>query len=111
MTVGKLHKLLTKLIADGHARKPVCIHKGTFKHPLEGDGCCILDVQDLHLRLVTQLDGDGAARENQDGTESKHWNVVLTGWEWCPKCEQAEDDCRCVEMAELEAEREKGGGT
>ena len=109
MTVGKLHKLLAKLIAEGHARKPVCIHKGTFKHPLEPDGCCILDVEDVHIRWVTQLDGDGAVEENQDGTEHEKRCAVLTGADWCPKCEQAEDECRCVEMAELEAQRRGGG--
>lgn len=44
MTVSRLHKQLSELIAAGHGRKPVCINKRTFNHQLERDGVVIMPV-------------------------------------------------------------------
>ena len=79
MTVQKLHRALEALIAKGHARKPVCVNKRSFTHPLEPDGVAILDVTGLHYEAVVQADNDGGTGENKDGTEPMRRCVVLTG--------------------------------
>lgn len=80
MTVARLHKLLGKLVEKGHGRKPVCIDKRTFSHPLENDGCTILGVDAIEgPRFIPNCDDDGGFKENSDGTESGRMTVVLKG--------------------------------
>lgn len=79
MTVGRLHKALTKLIDEGHARKPVTINKNTFTHPLEGDGCVILPVDGCSIEWVEKAHPDGGLQENVDGSIAGSFNVVLSG--------------------------------
>lgn len=79
MTITALHKLLGKQIENGHGRKPVCVDKSSFKHPLEDDGAVILDVASAKLTWVPQVDEDGGMKENADGTEAHRTCFVLNG--------------------------------
>lgn len=80
ITVARLHKALTALIEQGHGRKPVCIDKSTFHHPLEGDGAVVLEVESVAgPAWISMSDDDGGAKLNGDGTESGRHVVVLKG--------------------------------
>jgi len=80
MNVSQLHKQLGALVAQGHGRKPVCINKASFNHPLEEDGAVILKVQTVTgPRFITMTDDDGGTKFNKDGTESGSYTVVLEG--------------------------------
>jgi len=79
MKVKTLHKFLSELIKEGHAHKPVCINKDTFKHTLEGDGVVILPISDLAVEDIRQVDGDGFNIENKDGTEQSKRIVIIMG--------------------------------
>ena len=82
MTVSKLHKLLTELIAAGHGRKPVCINKRTFNHRMEEDGAVILPVESVSgPEFIGTTDDDGGTKFNRDGTEAGRYTVVLSGGE------------------------------
>lgn len=74
ITIGRLHKLLSRMIEQGHARKKVCINKASFSHPLEGDGAVILDVETVQIESYPMLDDDGFTKEN-----SCHTSLVLGG--------------------------------
>lgn len=79
MTVIKLHKLLGKMIEQGHGRKRVCINKATFKHPLESDGCVTLDIAKVGIQNYPLLDGDGGPKFRADGSESTCTTAVISG--------------------------------
>lgn len=80
MNVKQLHKELGILIAQGHGRKPVCVNKATFSHPLEMDGAVILAVRSVSPpRFIVMTDDDGGTRFNKDGTESGSYTVILEG--------------------------------
>ncbi len=80
MTVSRLHKQLSELIAAGHGRKPVCINKRTFKNRLEDDGVVIMPVKSVSGPVfVPTSDDDGGTKFNQDGTEAGRQTVVLFG--------------------------------
>lgn len=82
MTVAKLHRLLGEIVERGHGRKPVCIDKSTFHHPLEGDGALILGVESVEgPRWIYNCDDEGGVKENADGSESGRMTVVLKGGE------------------------------
>ena len=74
MTIGRLHKLLGRMIEQGHARKKVCINKTSFVHPLEGDGAVILEVETAQIESYPMLDDDGSTKEN-----SSHTSLVFGG--------------------------------
>ena len=79
-TVAKLHKLLGALIEQGHGRKPVCVDKSTFSHPLESDGALILDVDSVEgPRWICMADDDGGTKWNSDGSESGRQVVIIKG--------------------------------
>jgi len=79
-TVAALHKRLGELIAAGHGRKPVCVNKDTFRHPLEEDGAVILDIAEVQGPIfVCKTDDDGGTKFNQDGSEAGIRTVVLRG--------------------------------
>lgn len=81
MTVNKLIRLLEKL-CEGNGRMPVTVNTSTFKHPLEKDGCIIVDVDGASIELHPMADGDGFRVEEADGSERHRLSVVLTGsWE------------------------------
>ncbi|MEM9414963.1 MAG: hypothetical protein AAGA29_05725 [Planctomycetota bacterium] len=79
MTAKQLHDLLGVLIQQGHARKPVRVDKSSFRHPLEDDGCVILDIEKVTLRSVPNIDDDGGSKMNKDGSESYRQTIVLDG--------------------------------
>ena len=82
MTVSRLHKQLSELIAAGHGRKPVSINKRTFNNRLEQDGAVIMPVESVSGPVfITTVDDDGGQKFNRDGTESGHYTVVLAGGE------------------------------
>ena len=51
MTAIRLRNELNKLIAKGWGRSKVCVNKPTFAHNCEGDGCVILDVEQVILEV------------------------------------------------------------
>lgn len=80
ITVAKLHRLLGEIIDLGDGRKPVCIDKSTFTHPLEGDGCTIIGIEFVDGPLwICNADDEGGVKENADGSESGRMTVVLKG--------------------------------
>jgi hypothetical protein len=79
MTIGRLHKVLTRMIENGHGRKPIYVHKGTFTHPLEADGAVILEVRSVSMEWVLMADDDGGTKLNQSGTEAGKTCLVLSG--------------------------------
>jgi uncharacterized protein YtpQ (UPF0354 family) len=80
MKAFRFHNLIGKLIVESNAgHLAVCIDKSTFSHPLENDGCVILDVHAAEVRTYPVLDGDGYTEINKDGTERMRTSVVLYG--------------------------------
>lgn len=79
MTVAALHKKLSQLMADGHGRKSICIHKRTFTHPLESDGAVILDVSSVELLTHEMLDENGSSKELANGCIAERTSFVLYG--------------------------------
>ncbi|WP_417070765.1 hypothetical protein [Niveibacterium terrae] len=80
MTVQHLHKLLGKLIEQGHGRKPVRIDKSSFRHPLEDEGICIIDVTSVSgPTWIPMADDDGGTAWNADGSERGRYMVILAG--------------------------------
>lgn len=79
MTVNQLHKLLTKLIAQGHGRRGVYVDKGSYRHNLEEDGCVILPVNVGRMHTYRILNDDGGTHINADGTERQRTSLVLIG--------------------------------
>lgn len=79
ITVARLHKLLGEMVSDGMGRRPVCVDKSSFCHPLEKDGAVILDVTECRLEAITMVDDDGYPRINKDGTENTRTVIVLGG--------------------------------
>ena len=81
MTANKLHKILTKLIADGRGSAQVVIDKETFTHPLNGmvEGCDLLPVAS-HCAMWVPLAGDeGESIYTAKGEERGNDCVVLFG--------------------------------
>lgn len=82
MTAGKLHRILGELIKAGHERSAVCIDKETFTHPLESDGCVMLDAYGAKAEYVPVMNDDGGMMH---GDKEKHKScVVLWGFETHP---------------------------
>ena len=79
MTVARLHKMLGELVADGQGRRPVCVNKESFYHPLEGDGVAILDVTEAKADTITMADDDGWTATNKDGSEKTRKVFVIGG--------------------------------
>lgn len=80
MTVSRLHKQLSELIAAGHGRKPVCINKRTFKNRLEDEGVVIMPVARVSGPVfIPTSDDDGGSQLNRDGTEAGRQTVILFG--------------------------------
>jgi hypothetical protein len=78
-TVSYLHKMLEKLIEQGHGRLAVCVEKSSFEHPLESDGCIILPVQECKAWHIPILDDDGGTKILKNGCESRRLTCVLYG--------------------------------
>lgn len=85
MTIAALHRILDRYIAAGSGRARVCVDKESFTHPLEADGCRILDVHMAEVRHVLICDDDGGIKQNKDGTEASRTCFVLYGCEGIDK--------------------------
>jgi len=81
VTIGKLHKELGKLITKDKklARKKVVINKRTFTHPLELDGCCMLDVKSIEIKEYNILNDDGGLGHGINDVEKFTSALVLSG--------------------------------
>ena len=79
MTVARLHKLLGEMIDAGQGRRPVCVNKASFYHPLEHDGAVILDVTSATAETITMADDDGWTATNKDGSEKTRKVFVIGG--------------------------------
>lgn len=79
MTILKLNKYLGQLIAEGHGRKKVMIDKGSFRHPLEADGCMILPVDEATIHRFNIADDDGGTKVTKRGVECMQTGLVLYG--------------------------------
>lgn len=64
---------------SGYSHKSVMINKDTFKHPLESDGCVILDVQHVVVQVYHILNDDGGLDHGEDCHEKFKGAVVLYG--------------------------------
>ncbi len=78
MTIGKLHKILSKLVEQGQARKKICIQTTTFHSPMAEDGAVILEVFGAELESFPMLNEHGSTML-ESGCESCHTAVVLKG--------------------------------
>lgn len=79
MTINQLHKQLTKLIEQGHARTRVYVAKTTFVDNREMDGVTILPVQGLGVQWVPLADDDGGTATTKDGRERGSQSLILAG--------------------------------
>lgn len=79
MTVNQLYKRLGKLIEEGHGRTNVAVAKETFRDNRESDGCTILDVHGLGVKLIHLADDDGGTAVNKDGSERMRMTCILAG--------------------------------
>lgn len=79
MTVARLHKILGSMIEAGNGRRPVCVDKESFYHPLEADGATILHVTDADAKTINMTDDDGGTAVNADGSERLRKVFVLGG--------------------------------
>lgn len=79
MTVNQLHRLMVKLINQGHGKLPVCINKDTFRDNCESDGAVILPVDGATVRRVYILDDDGGIKMTKAGRECERTMAVLHG--------------------------------
>jgi len=79
LTVRQLYKFMGKLIEDGHARKRVVVRKDTFTHPLEADGCTVLEVTHASMNSHLMLDDNSYTKTLADGTESERVALTLCG--------------------------------
>lgn len=79
ITVARLHKMLGELVESGQGRRPVCVNKATFWHPLESDGAVILEATEAKAETITMCDDDGGTATNKDGTEKTRKVFVIGG--------------------------------
>lgn len=84
MTVNRLHKILSKLIADGEGRREILVHKLTFNDPCEGDGCVMLPIAGCGVESIYIVDDDGCVATNKDGSERHQRSAVLYGNDYDP---------------------------
>jgi cobyric acid synthase len=79
MTINRLHKILSGLIARGHGRRDVCVDKATFNDRLEGENVVILPVAKAKIQSIEIVDGDGIAIALADGSTTEERTLVLEG--------------------------------
>jgi hypothetical protein len=77
MTTAKLHKLLGKLIREGHGRMQVCIDKSKCTHPLEGDGVCVIPITSVEVQTHELLDDDGGWKVLSSGRVAERTALVI----------------------------------
>ncbi len=78
MTVYRLHKLLTKLIAEGHKRMTVCIDKSKVTHPLESEGVRIIPTTGATIDTHEMMDEDGGTATRKDGQTIYRTALIIT---------------------------------
>ena len=78
MTVQALHRLLGKLIDDGHARREVLVYRDTFQHNCEPE-VGYFALSGANPEGIYNIDGDGAIKVLANGTESCRTCCVLFG--------------------------------
>lgn len=80
MTLNKLHKILGKLIEQGHGRHRVSVDKQSFRDNREGDfSTMMLPVEVVDVQWINDADDDGGLAVNKDGTERGRMTVILGG--------------------------------
>lgn len=85
MTLNKLHKLLGKLIEQGHGRRTVGVDKQSFQDNRENDGPMILPVCEVDVEWINDADDDGGLAFNKDGTERGRTTIILGGSAYSPQ--------------------------
>jgi len=78
MTINKLNKILSMLIAAGHGRKEVCVDKSKCNHPLESDGALIIPVTSAEYESHEMLNDDGGWAFKRDGTVKTRTALVIS---------------------------------
>ena len=71
--------MLGELVESGQGRRPVCVNKASFWHPLERDGTVILDATEAKADTITMCDDDGGTATNKDGSERTRKVFVIGG--------------------------------
>jgi hypothetical protein len=79
MTLNRLHKILGRLIEQGHGRRSVAVDKQSFQDPRENDGPMMLQVCAVDVQWINDADDDGGTAINKDGTERGRTTVILGG--------------------------------
>lgn len=79
MTVRNLHRVLGKMIEAGHGRTRVLVNKDSFTHPLESDGCVMIDAHHVELKLIPMIDDDGGSALDSKGRERTIKALVIDG--------------------------------
>lgn len=79
MTLNNLHKILGRLIENGHGRCRVSVAKESFRDNRENDGCTILPVAGVDVRWIVDVDDDGGTAFNKDGTERGGTTIIFGG--------------------------------
>lgn len=79
LTVGRLYKILGKMIEQGHARTGVYVSKQTFADNRESDGCTILPAYDCRVKTIHLADDDGGIAKRADGSERYRTMAILFG--------------------------------
>jgi len=82
LTVGSLHKIISKLVEEGHSRKPVSIDKSTFNHPLEEHGTTILRSYNVRLEPIAVMTDDGVIETGVDGTDNTRVTCIIEGFDY-----------------------------
>lgn len=79
MTINKLRKILDQAVKDGYGHRRVCVYKTSFQHPLEGDGCVIMDAKNAMVKSVNLINDDGGTKTDSKGRECYFTALVITG--------------------------------
>lgn len=80
MTVGRLAKILTKLVEDGHGKRFVSVYKTTLD--TGNDTFDVCDIYKAEIETIRIADGDGFTEFNQDGSERSRDTLLLRGRWW-----------------------------
>jgi hypothetical protein len=80
VTVNKLHKILTELIAKGHGRNTVYVDEPTFHSHPDGDEYGMLDISGVKgPEFVVSTGHNGEPKLRIDGSECGKMAVILYG--------------------------------
>lgn len=79
MTVKNLHAFLTRALKNGHARTRVVVNKASFTHPLEPDGCVLIDAHHVEITRVDLMNEDGGIAFDCRGQQRSFRALVIDG--------------------------------